>query len=75
MVGWRKAVQETAASKPLFLTIYATVIVGIVVSSFYVFSAIYSPSASTTQSVSTSWLSSPPISQSRLLFIFIFPFI
>ncbi|OMO93683.1 Reticulon [Corchorus olitorius] len=63
MGGWRNAVQEAAASKPLFLTIYATVILGIVVSSFYVFSAIYSPSASATQSVSTSWLSSPPLSQ------------
>ncbi|XP_021286812.1 arabinosyltransferase XEG113 isoform X1 [Herrania umbratica] len=63
MGGWRNAVQEAAGSKPLFLTIYATVIVGIVVSSFYVFSAIYSPSASTTQSVSTSWFSSPPLSQ------------
>ncbi|GMI95573.1 xyloglucanase 113 [Hibiscus trionum] len=63
MGGWRNAVQEAAASKPLFVTIYATVVVGIVASSFYVFSAIYSPSASTTQSISTSWLSSPPLSQ------------
>ncbi|XP_039035555.1 arabinosyltransferase XEG113-like [Hibiscus syriacus] len=63
MVGWRNAVQEAAASKPLFVTIYTTVIVGIVASSFYVFSAIYSPSASTTHSISTSWLSSPPLSQ------------
>ncbi|PPD98165.1 hypothetical protein GOBAR_DD04797 [Gossypium barbadense] len=64
MGGWRNAVQEAAASKPLFLTIYTTIIVGIVATSFYVFSAIYSPSASTsTQSISTSWLSSPPLSQ------------
>lgn len=34
--------QEAAKSKPLFVTIYATVIVGIIFSSFYVFSAIYS---------------------------------
>ncbi|KAE8717230.1 hypothetical protein F3Y22_tig00110057pilonHSYRG00292 [Hibiscus syriacus] len=58
MGGWRNAVQEAAASKPLFVTIYATVILGIVASSFYVFSAIYSPSASATHSISTSWLSS-----------------
>ncbi|XWS62279.1 hypothetical protein CRYUN_Cryun07bG0196600 [Craigia yunnanensis] len=63
MGGWSNAFQEAAASKPLFLTIYATVIVGILVSSFYVFSAIYSPSASTTHSISTSWISSPPLSQ------------
>ncbi|KAF5735133.1 Xyloglucanase [Tripterygium wilfordii] len=50
---WRNSCQEVAGSKPLFLTIYTTVIVGIVVSSFYVFSAIYSGSGS-------SWLSSPP---------------
>ncbi|XP_012475528.1 arabinosyltransferase XEG113 isoform X2 [Gossypium raimondii] len=66
MGGWRNAVQEAAASKPLFLTIYTTIIVGIVATSFYVFSAIYSPSAPTsTQSISTSWLSSPPLSQNK----------
>ncbi|KAB2053793.1 hypothetical protein ES319_A12G211300v1 [Gossypium barbadense] len=63
MRGWRNAVQETAASKPLFLTIYATVILGTVVSSFYVFSAIYSPTASPTRSISSSWLLAPPLSQ------------
>ncbi|KAK8266249.1 hypothetical protein V6Z12_D12G233600 [Gossypium hirsutum] len=63
MRGWRSAVQETAASKPLFLTIYATVILGTVVSSFYVFSAIYSPTASPTRSISSSWLLAPPLSQ------------
>ncbi|KAJ7943988.1 arabinosyltransferase [Quillaja saponaria] len=41
-MGLGNACQEVANSKPLFLTIYATVIIGIVVSSFYVFSAIYS---------------------------------
>ncbi|KAK4486282.1 hypothetical protein RD792_008952 [Penstemon davidsonii] len=35
-----------ANSKPLFLTIYATVITGILVSSFYVFSAVFSGSNS-----------------------------
>lgn len=45
-------VLEMANSKPLFLTIYATVAVGVVFSAFYVFSAVYSSSAT----------SSPPIS-------------
>lgn len=55
MGGWRNWYQELVNSKPLFLTIYTTVIVGIVFSSFYVFSAVYSPS-----SASASWFSSPP---------------
>ncbi|KAH7519149.1 hypothetical protein FEM48_Zijuj08G0005100 [Ziziphus jujuba var. spinosa] len=55
MGGWRSAFQEAANSKPLFLTIYATVVVGIVFSSFYVFSAIYSANSP----VTSSWLSSP----------------
>ncbi|KAJ4707597.1 arabinosyltransferase [Melia azedarach] len=54
MGGWRNWYQEVANSKPLFLAIYTTVIIGIVVSSFYVFSAIYS-----SNSVSTTWLSAP----------------
>ncbi|KAK4262979.1 hypothetical protein QN277_028462 [Acacia crassicarpa] len=55
-MAWRNACDDVAHSKPLFLTIYTTVIVGIVVSSLYVFSAIYSskPAADT-----SSWLSSP----------------
>ncbi|KAH9739592.1 Arabinosyltransferase [Citrus sinensis] len=55
MGGWRNWYQELVNSKPLFLTIYTTVIVGIVFSSFYVFSAVYSPS-----SASANWFSSPP---------------
>ncbi|KAJ8758788.1 hypothetical protein K2173_000509 [Erythroxylum novogranatense] len=51
----RNAYQEVTSSKPLFVAIYATVVVGIVFSSFYVFSAVYSNNNS-----STSWLSSPP---------------
>ncbi|KAH7553367.1 hypothetical protein JRO89_XS12G0002800 [Xanthoceras sorbifolium] len=58
MGGWRNWYQELVNSKPLFLTIYTTVIVGIVVSSFYVFSAVYSSSSPSTDS--TNWLSSPP---------------
>jgi hypothetical protein len=43
-MAWNNPFQEAAAnSKPLFVTIYATVIIGILFSSFYVFSAIYSP--------------------------------
>ncbi|XP_010518959.1 PREDICTED: arabinosyltransferase XEG113 [Tarenaya hassleriana] len=57
MEGWRNAVREATNSKPLFVTIYGTVIVGVIVSSFFVFSAIYSPSNG-----SSSWLSSPPLS-------------
>ncbi|KAJ7953290.1 arabinosyltransferase [Quillaja saponaria] len=41
-MGSGNACQDVANSKPLFLTIYTTVIIGIIVSSFYVFSAIYS---------------------------------
>jgi hypothetical protein len=52
---------EVSNSKPLFLTIYTTVIVGVLVSSFYVFSAIYSSNPLGT----TPWLSSDSISISR----------
>jgi hypothetical protein len=55
---WRNAYQEIANSKPLFVAIYATVFLGIVFSSLYVLSAVYSANSS---SSSTSWLSSPPI--------------
>ncbi|QCD81833.1 arabinosyltransferase XEG113-like [Vigna unguiculata] len=55
-MAWRKGCEEVANSKPLFLTIYTVVIVGIVVSSFYVFSAIYSSNPSAVQS--SAWLSS-----------------
>lgn len=41
-MAWSNPCQEMANSKPLFQTIYATVIVGIIFSSVYVFSAIYS---------------------------------
>ncbi|KAF7829106.1 arabinosyltransferase XEG113-like [Senna tora] len=55
-MAWRNACDDVAHSKPLFLTIYTTVIVGILVSSLYVFSAIYSskPAADT-----SAWLSTP----------------
>ncbi|XP_040989496.1 arabinosyltransferase XEG113-like isoform X2 [Juglans microcarpa x Juglans regia] len=54
-MGWQGC-QEVVNTRPLFLAIYATVIVGVVFSSFYVFSAIYS--ANSEADPSTSWLSS-----------------
>ncbi|KAF3556971.1 hypothetical protein F2Q69_00011196 [Brassica cretica] len=62
--GWRNGLREATNSKPLFVTIYATVIIGVLVSSFYVFSAIYSPTNG-----STSWLSSPPLSSNLSFFL------
>ncbi|XP_050232791.1 arabinosyltransferase XEG113 [Mercurialis annua] len=59
MAVWRNAYQEVINAKPLFLTIYATVLCGILFSSFYVFSAVYS---SAKPSSSLSWVSSPPLS-------------
>ncbi|XAR69213.1 hypothetical protein NMG60_11000717 [Bertholletia excelsa] len=65
-MAWRNQFQEMANSKPLFLTIYATVILGIVCSSFYVFSAIYSSGSSSALSPFSWW--TPQISsQSRNL--------
>lgn len=48
------ACEEVAYSRPLFLTIYTVVIIGIVVSSLYVFSAIHYSSAA--------WSSFPSLS-------------
>lgn len=56
-MGLKDSCQEVASSRPLFLTIYATVIAGIVLSSLYVFSAVFSANKSSPDS--TSWLSSP----------------
>ncbi|GAU39817.1 hypothetical protein TSUD_154740 [Trifolium subterraneum] len=55
-MAWRNGCEELTQSKPLFLTIYTVVIIGIVVSSFYVFSAIYS--SNTPSAHSSAWLSS-----------------
>lgn len=55
--NWRNGFQEVANTRPLFLTIYATVAIGVIFSSFYVFSAIYSKPLVDS---SISWLSSPP---------------
>ncbi|XP_051137069.1 arabinosyltransferase XEG113-like [Andrographis paniculata] len=43
-MAWSNSLKEAANSRPLFVTIYATVIIGILVSSFYVFSAVFSSS-------------------------------
>ncbi|XP_058191570.1 arabinosyltransferase XEG113 [Rhododendron vialii] len=51
-MGWKSRLQEIANSKPLFLTIYATVIIGILFSFVYVFSAVYSGNSS---SAPSSW--------------------
>ncbi|XP_047966123.1 arabinosyltransferase XEG113-like [Salvia hispanica] len=52
-MGWSNPFKEVATSRPLFLTIYATVIIGLLVSSFYVFSAVFSGSNSIS---SSSWI-------------------
>ncbi|KAL5708922.1 hypothetical protein ACHQM5_019665 [Ranunculus cassubicifolius] len=53
--------REMTNSKPLFVTVYAVVIVGVLFSSFYVFSAIYGTNNKPTAAAYTSWLSSPPL--------------
>ncbi|PSS01286.1 Arabinosyltransferase [Actinidia chinensis var. chinensis] len=55
-MGWR---EEIAKTKPLFMTIYVTVAIGVVFSAFYVFSAIYS-SGTATSAPSTSYWWLPP---------------
>lgn len=60
-MAWNNPFQEVANSKPLFLTIYATVLIGILFSSFYVFSAIYFPDST------SSWRLLPSASNSPLL--------
>jgi len=62
--GWRNGFRDATNSKPLFVTIYATVIIGVLVSSFYVFSAIYSPTNG-----SSSFLSFPPLSSNLSLYL------
>lgn len=62
-MAWKSPFQELANSKPLFLTIYATVLIGIVFSSFYVFSAIYSPDSTASWRLSSSTSESPPSDQ------------
>lgn len=42
-MGWKNPFKDVTNSKPLFLTVYGTVLVGVVFSAIYVFSAVYSP--------------------------------
>lgn len=62
-MGW-KGCQEVANTKPLLTAIYATVIVGVIFSSFYVFSAIYSANSAANSKIS--WLSAPSVSFSSM---------
>ena len=55
-MGLGNGCQDGVNTRPLFLVIYATVIAGIVFSSLYVFSAVYSSSNSVSDS--SSWFSS-----------------
>jgi len=57
------ACEEVAHSRPLFLTIYTVVIVGVVVSSLYVFSAIHYSSTT-----SSAWSSFPPLSSNPFIY-------
>lgn len=45
-MGWKNALEEARNWKPVFVAIYGSLVIGILVSSFYVFSAIYSPNSS-----------------------------
>ncbi|KAI3812627.1 hypothetical protein L1987_17338 [Smallanthus sonchifolius] len=42
-MGWKNPFKEVTNSKPLFFTVYGIVLIGIVFSAIYVFSAVYSP--------------------------------
>ncbi|CAI9094971.1 OLC1v1030816C1 [Oldenlandia corymbosa var. corymbosa] len=58
-MAWNSPFKDMTNYKPIFLMIYGTVVVGILVSSFYVFSAVYSSSPSTPSPSSTSlWFNS-----------------
>ncbi|KAM0967435.1 hypothetical protein ACFX1X_023389 [Malus domestica] len=62
-MGWKNALDK---AKPVFATIYAAVIIGIVFSSLYVISAIYSGKSAADST--TSWLSrSPNVSQPEIV--------
>ncbi|XP_071702173.1 arabinosyltransferase XEG113 [Rutidosis leptorrhynchoides] len=51
-MGWKNPFKEVTNSKPLFLTVYGTVLIGIVFSAIYVFSAVYSPDSAVSWSLS-----------------------
>ncbi|KAK6934080.1 Nucleotide-diphospho-sugar transferase [Dillenia turbinata] len=58
MGWWRNSFQDVGTTKPVFITIYITLLVGIIFSAFYVFSAIYSPISTSTSSSLFSFSSS-----------------
>lgn len=51
-MGWKNPFKEVTNSKPLFLTVYGAVLMGIVFSAIYVFSAVYSPDSAASWSLS-----------------------
>ncbi|KAI3787173.1 hypothetical protein L1987_41439 [Smallanthus sonchifolius] len=51
-MGWINPFKEVTNSKPLFLTVYGTVLIGIIFSAIYVFSAVYSPDSAVNWSLS-----------------------
>ncbi|KAL9268522.1 Arabinosyltransferase XEG113-like protein, partial [Drosera capensis] len=59
MAALTKPCHELAQSKPLFVTVYASVIVGVVVSSIFVFSAVFAPNAASITTFTSSPLLSP----------------
>ncbi|CAL0313063.1 unnamed protein product [Lupinus luteus] len=66
-MAWRNGCyDEVGHSKPLFLTIYIVVIIGIVVSSFYIFSAIYSSNPVASSSFSSISYDRPHLTDATL---------
>ncbi|KAK6934081.1 Nucleotide-diphospho-sugar transferase [Dillenia turbinata] len=65
MGWWRNSFQDVGTTKPVFITIYITLLVGIIFSAFYVFSAIYSPISTSTSSSLFSFSSSYLSNSSR----------
>ncbi|KAJ9549635.1 hypothetical protein OSB04_022178 [Centaurea solstitialis] len=51
-MGWKNPFKEVTNSKPLFLTVYGTVLIGILFSAIYVFSAVYTPDSAFSWSLS-----------------------
>ncbi|KAI3680019.1 hypothetical protein L2E82_50756 [Cichorium intybus] len=60
-MGWKNPFKDVANSKPLFLTVYGTVLIGIVFSAIYVFSAVYSPDSAFSWGLSQHVAPSSPI--------------
>ncbi|MCL7036145.1 hypothetical protein MKW94_028607 [Papaver nudicaule] len=58
--GDESSSSSSSAKKPLFLTIYATLVIGFLLSSFYVFSALYSSGPGGANTPTTLFTSTPP---------------